>query len=171
VYQYLDLSPARYVTVTGAEISFVIPQSWLDDHHLAPQDIVMYHRVGTTWQALPTRLVRSVNGQVYFTATSPGFSRFAITGQAGTTTGSFAAAPEQAPATGSPTLGAHMATGQPVVTSTTAVPSAQSVPKPGFPFMTIALIGAAGVVLAGSGFLIRRWWIRRQNPALFREYD
>jgi len=41
----------------------------------------------------------------------------------------------------------------------------------GFPVTIIALISGACVVVAGSAWYIRRWWIRRQNPALFKKYD
>jgi len=34
------------------------------------------------------------------------------------------------------------------------------------------LVGAGCVVLVvGISWWVRRWWIRRQNPALFREFD
>ena len=81
VNEYMDSTPVRYATITGAQISFVVPQSWLDTNHFTPQDIVLEHNVGTGWQALTTTFVKSENGVVYFTATTPGFSRFAITGQ------------------------------------------------------------------------------------------
>ncbi|MFA5254337.1 MAG: hypothetical protein WC367_06675 [Methanoregula sp.] len=41
----------------------------------------------------------------------------------------------------------------------------------GFPVTIIALISGACVVVAGSAWYIRRWWIHRQNPALFKKYD
>jgi PGF-pre-PGF domain-containing protein len=176
VYQYLDITPARYGTITGAEISFVVPQFWLDEHHLTPQDIVMYHNVGTSWQVLPTRLVKSANGQLWFTATSPGLSRFAITGQAGSvssvqvttaspggnTFGSMAGTSDS-PVTVKPVI-SH----GPVVAQTMAAPA---LPDTGFPVMPVALIAVCGIGLIGGSLLVRRWWIRRQNPALFREYD
>ncbi|MGB9175816.1 MAG: hypothetical protein WCB46_03660 [Methanoregula sp.] len=37
--------------------------------------------------------------------------------------------------------------------------------------MTAARIGAGCIVLISFGWYVRRWWIRRKNPALFREYD
>jgi hypothetical protein len=33
------------------------------------------------------------------------------------------------------------------------------------------MIIAAIDIPAGGGFVARRWWIRRRNPALFWEYD
>jgi len=175
VYTYVDISPARFTTITEALISFVVPQLWLDEHHLAPQDIVLYHSAGTGWQALPTTQVRTANGQFYYTATSPGFSRFAITGQAGllgntsvrnqvTTLGITVPAVSPQPAVTTLPAGSV-----PVTTQTTAVPVPE--PVPGFLFKTLCIIGTGVVVLGGFVLLFRRWWIRRQNPALFRKYD
>ncbi len=81
VFSYLEISPARTGTITGAEITFTVPQSWLDQHNFTPQDIVMFHYTGGQWVALPTTVVKSGNGQVYFSATTPSFSRFAIAGR------------------------------------------------------------------------------------------
>ena len=62
---------------------------------------------------------------------------------------------------------------QVVVQQTVAAPPAASTGPPwgGIPVVP-AVAALAGIgVIGGGGLLARRWWIRRQNPALFRKYD
>ena len=177
IYEYVDISPARFTRITEANIIFIVPQSWLDEHHLAPQEITLYHNTGKTWQALPTRLDLIRSGEAYYTARSDGFSRFAITGQFNSTlstqnatassTATMYSAPVQVSGSKVPVIAASPVNTVPVTTRTT-VPPVPLPPASGFPFATIV---AAGVMLIGGSYMIRRWWIRRQNPALFREYD
>jgi hypothetical protein len=80
VYEYTDLLPARYTSIQEAVISGSIPQLWLNEHNLTPQDVVIYHLSDSTWTVVPTTLVKSDGGRSYFTAVSPGLGRFAVTG-------------------------------------------------------------------------------------------
>ncbi|MDD1689923.1 MAG: PGF-pre-PGF domain-containing protein [Methanoregula sp.] len=181
VYEYADITPAQYTTISEAKIDFVVSESWLKENHLAPQDVVMYHNTGKTWTALPTTLVMVKNGNAYYTAKSPGFSRFAISCRANSTLSAQNATPTavptfggmpQEPVTTRPTraVAEKALEDTPVATQTTVAPPAPQ-PSPGFTFGTLVLTGAAGIVLIGGVFIVRRWWIRRQNPALFREYE
>jgi PGF-pre-PGF domain-containing protein len=173
VYSYMEISPAHTGTVTGATLTFTVSQSWLDEHHLTPAQIVMYHYTGGQWVALPTTAVKSSNGQVYFSATTSSFSPFAI---GVTEHPAPAVSTTQVPqkTIGSPAAGSTMvqtpahpaAIPQPIATAAPA-PAARDT---GFPLATIALIGAGCILLIGSGWYVRRWYIRRQNPALFEEY-
>lgn len=178
IYEYISLVPARYTTITGATITFTIPASWLEEHDRSPQDIVMYHYTGTGWTALPTTIGTPIQGQVTCTATSPSFSLYAISAMPGTRgniTAAISGATIGDPATTSPPVPASPKISSPVtqapaVQQTSAAPASQ--PASGFAPATIAIVGVfVLVLLIGSGFLIRRWWIRRQNPALFRRYD
>ena len=172
IYQYIDLVPARYTSIDSTVITFTIPVSWLEEHHLSPQDIRMFHNTGTAWETLPTTTGITANGYVSFTAKSPVFSLFAIGGipqVKNTVTGSSQVK----------SFGNEKATSSPIPATqasavrqpTSSAPPVPAQPSTGLPYMTVALFSAGCVVLAGSGYLIRRWWIHRQNPALFKKYD
>jgi PGF-pre-PGF domain-containing protein len=159
-YQYVELTPARFEAITGANITFTVPAAWLAEHGFIPGEVVLYRYNGTAWETLPTWIVDNSGSTITFRATTPGFSLFAITGieKAGEaiTTPTAAQTPPQA-------------TTQPTATETAAVPAGDAAPE--FPLGTVALAGGGLLVLIGAGYLIRRWWIIRQNPALFKKYD
>ncbi|WP_332448769.1 PKD domain-containing protein [Methanoculleus sp.] len=144
-YQYVDLVPARFEEITGANITFSVPAAWLAEHGFAPGEIVMHRYNGTVWEALPTWVVGDSGATVTFRAATPGFSLSAITGieQAG-----------EAVTTPTATQTTPQATTQPTAKETTAAPAGQ--PTPGFSFGTAAL--AFGVVLAlvAVGHRVRR---------------
>jgi PKD repeat protein len=173
VYQYADLVPARFNTIRSAEISFSLPQEWLDEQKIAPGSIVLYRRTAGSWNALPTRVLNAKDGTVNYAAASPGFSLFAIAGITADATPVTVATPkeimngvvqEQPPAPA-------VAMDVPVTTQTTA-PPAPTTPagSSAFPVVpALVVLGCAGLI--GGGWYVRRWWIRQQNPALFAEYE
>ena len=158
-YQYIELTPARFEEITGANITFSIPTAWLAEQGFAPDEIVLYRYNGTAWEPLPTCVVDDAGATVTFGATSPGFSLFAISGVR-----------DESPVV-TPTAAetATQTTAQLTATETVAVPVDEAAPD--FPLGMVALIAGGVPALAGAGYFTRRWWIRRQNPALFRDYD
>jgi hypothetical protein len=170
VYQYFDLAPARYTTITGATIYFSVPQEWLDRYRIAPEGVVLYRLTTAGWTALPTTSPGTKNGIVSFSAGTPGFSHFAIAG----TPGSPAAIEATVTPTAQGTPVQREVTRKPVTVQTTVTPvSGHPVPpQPPSPSLLIIVAGVTAVgLLAVGAVLLRRWWIRRQNPALFRDYD
>jgi len=171
VYQYIDLVPARFKTINSAEIFFSVPQSWLDEHRIAPKNIILYHLTRNGWVALPTKFLETKDGNVYLSAASPGFSLFAIAGTADNET----------PVTVSTSqiildnLVQDQSTVQtanvPVTTRTTAPPVTNVKPSAPSPLLNIVLVIATIGILISGGFMVRRWWIQRQNPALFQKYN
>ena len=159
-YQYVDLVPARFEEITGANITFSVPAAWLDEHGFTPEEIVLYHYNGTAWEALPTWVVDAAGTTVTLRAATPGFSLFAISGIEQV---------EEAVTTPTAAATTSRAVAEPTAEQTAAAPAGE--PAPEFPLGTIALVGGVILVLAAGGYLVRRWWIRRQNPALFRDYD
>lgn len=172
LYQYVELTPARYLTIDGVEIFFAIPEHWLKEHGLEPEEILLYHATENAWQALPTRVADVKNEEILFSAESPGFSLFAIAGSPRERVTQ--SAPEMrnppnenvdgnAPPSRSP---------QQMVPVRTTVPVAgiSDIPVSPSPvvFVIAGIAGCCGI--AGAGVVVRRWWMRRQNPELFRKY-
>jgi PGF-pre-PGF domain-containing protein len=173
VYQYLFITSS---TITGAvskiTFDFSVPQSWLTAHGFTTGDIVMMHYVDGQWQTLETQFVSEKSGNVYYRATSTGLSYFAIAYQKdGTNMGTSTPVPTTL------VTGRASVTDAPLPVSVTSketqnqTPSMVTSPVKGTP-LTIIIIGIIGAIAIIIGaILVRRWWIRRQNPVMFRDYD
>lgn len=176
VYQYISITSSTIPGVVDHTVfDFSVPQSWLTEHGFSVSDIVMMHNVDGQWQTLETRFVSQSDGNVFYESTTPSFSYFAIAYQKGNTTMG------QATPIPTPTTSALVKTsvtgtsGLPVAITTkethNTAPAPIVAPVEGMPLTTlvIGVVGAIAIIVAA--FLVRRWWIRRQNPALFRNYD
>jgi len=78
VYQYIDVTPAHFTSVTAAVIEFSVAKSWIEEQHITPANVAMSRFHDGAWANLPTSFVREANGHAYYQAESPGFSIFAI---------------------------------------------------------------------------------------------
>jgi PGF-pre-PGF domain-containing protein len=174
VYQYIRLVPARYDAITNVVINFTVPVSWLDENHILPGGIVLWHPGADGWEALPTTFQYAKDGTAYFSVQSSGFSVFAIAGTPTLATPiNTVTTPQDSPAgiIQSPIPAAATVTKAPVTKETTAPPVTVQAPARSAPFPLVPVIAAICCIgLAGGGWYARRWWIRRQNPALFEEY-
>jgi hypothetical protein len=129
------------------------------------QDITVqyYDTAAKTWVSLPTTVDRNSRT---VTTTTKHFSLYAVFVKIAKTASSV------------PTRATYSWETPTAVIHTTAsiIPTATPVPappqsSPHLPFVTIVAVIAGLAILIGCILLIRRWWIRRQNPALFRDYD
>ena len=174
VYQYISLVPARFTSISKAVIHFTVPQVWLDENHIDPKSIVLYHQTANGWEALPTTVLSTKDGTVYFSGESGGFSLFAIAGTPKSVTPPGIITTQQILNSPVPeqTLVPAAVAKAPVTTQTTVPPVVSEAPAGSSAFPLIpALIGVGCAAIIGGGWYVRRWWIRRQNPALFAEHD
>jgi PGF-pre-PGF domain-containing protein len=167
-----------------------VDSSYLAEHGVVPADIRIMSYSDSGWTSLDTRFTGSSGNRFYFASDYDRYSPILI-GNLKDDAGGFQGV--GGAATMAPTIPGTMAiTRQPPTAETrtvsreeTAVPVVQqpaaeppapapaSVPagSSNFPVMALVLIGAGCIVLTGAGWYVRRWWIHRQNPVLFREYD
>ena len=165
----VECSPAGATFDQPVTVTFTMTRSQWDttlaQANGKSQDITVqyYDTTAKTWVSLPTTVdptTRTVS------TTTKHFSLFAVFVKITKTASS---APTRATYSWE-TPAAVIHTPASVVPTATPVPAPpQSSPQ--LPVVTIVAIFAGIAILIGCILLIRRWWIRRQNPALFRDYD
>jgi hypothetical protein len=184
---YVEISPigVNPSSVDFHIIRFSVSSSWLTDHNISPGSIVLARYHDNQWNELPTTFVGASGTDFLFDADTPGFSYFAVTvnqSAGATATASSLPAPALTVTSGDTPGSAGTITGTPVtrtvVTAKTTVPPAmQSGSEPASPSLfplspvTGAIVVTAVLIVTGSAVIARRWWIRKQNPALFKKYD
>jgi len=147
-------------TMTGAQWDTTLAQA-----NSKSQDITIqyYDNTAKTWVSLPTTVDLSTQT---VTTTTKHFSLFAVFVKVARTASS---APTRATYSRETPAGViHTPAG--IVPTATPVPAPPQYTSP-LPVMTIVAIIAGLATLIGCILILRRWWIRRQNPALFRRYD
>lgn len=164
-------------------ISFWVNGTWMKRYRLGASDIVMLRHYQGIWEELPTTFEYGDGSTYYFTATTPGFSYFAVATRNLTPTNmsvtrdAFLADKSMAVTPGAiiTAITTPAITPEPTVTTyrTRTAPLSEKNPTgfPGIPDYLFIIASVYLVLMAGGVFLLRRWWIRRQNPSLFRKYD
>ncbi|MBC8500566.1 MAG: PGF-pre-PGF domain-containing protein [Nanoarchaeota archaeon] len=79
VYKYLQISKTNIENrdIEEATISFEVEKEWLRNSSLERDDVALF-RYAAGWDELPTNIMRENLTTVFYNATTPGFSYFAI---------------------------------------------------------------------------------------------
>jgi PGF-pre-PGF domain-containing protein len=180
---YLDINWywVRDAEVKDVYITFSVDEGWMKERGIAPENLVMLRYYDNSWHEIPIQREEYSRGRYYYVASASGVSYFAVTykGALGTSTiqplASQITIPQQTLSeslTIEPTRVVNLTTvpKTPVKTTTTVPPISSEEPFE-IPIIWIIFGIGAFIGLVLIALLVRRWWIRRQNPVLFRKYD
>lgn len=87
-YKYLQITVSGITNddIESATIKFKIPKSWFEDNSLDSNTVLLNKYVDGDWNPLGTTMTSQDDTYYYYEATTSGFSYFAITAKAVTTT-------------------------------------------------------------------------------------
>lgn len=77
-YKYLDI--ATDVSIENASFEFSVEKSWISEENLVKESIVLLHHKGENWNKLDTTIVGENSSHIFYSASTPDFSTFVITG-------------------------------------------------------------------------------------------
>ena len=92
LYQFLDMTATNLeeTNILDVKVQFKVKKSWLSDNNVNDSTVKL-NRYDMIWEELETNRLNEDSENIYYEATSPGFSVYAITGEA------FSAAPQETP--------------------------------------------------------------------------
>jgi PGF-pre-PGF domain-containing protein len=73
--------------IENSKVCFKVEKSWVQDKNIDQNSITLNRYSDEKWEQLPVTLSEEDDGFLYFTSETPGFSSFAITGKAKSTSG------------------------------------------------------------------------------------
>ncbi|PIN74483.1 hypothetical protein COV18_07565 [Candidatus Woesearchaeota archaeon CG10_big_fil_rev_8_21_14_0_10_37_12] len=88
VHQILEITKSSDMTealLSDVKIKFSVDKKWLNDNNLNNNDLALFRYDKNKWNALPTTVENFDMSNVYYSATTPGFSYFIIADKGGTT--------------------------------------------------------------------------------------
>ena len=82
VFQYIDITPTNLVNTNLKDITikFTVDKSWLTANNVQEANVALLH-YDNGWVPLPTQVLASGSTSVTFSATTSGFSHFAVAGK------------------------------------------------------------------------------------------
>jgi PGF-pre-PGF domain-containing protein len=80
VYRHLSIERTNLSFRNGTVIEFFIAKSWISDNNINVSTVAL-NRLSGNWTKLPTFRTGEDASRLFFNATAPGFSYFAITGE------------------------------------------------------------------------------------------
>jgi len=180
VYEFhkITLYHATNDDINQAKIEFTVSPSYLESQKMTYRDVQLMRYRDKVWEKLPTEYEGMKDGEHLYRATTAGFSYFATvivkdaTIMTTTTTTTVPTLAGQAQISQKPTAIPVKRTVALTTAKTQAAPPVTDTPKPAGMSIPFYIFGIAGIIiLCISIVIVRRWYIRRQNPALFRKYD
>lgn len=82
-YTYLDISKANLAdsNIKSGSIDFKVAKTWLNTNNVLAEKVSLYRFSNSAWQKLSTTITSQDSNYVYYSASTPGFSYFAIAGE------------------------------------------------------------------------------------------
>ena len=179
-YLQIQMVGMNPTVIDHATIVFEVSGSWLASHNLNPADVSLMRYVDDQWVELPTAFSHKDGDNYYFSATTPGFSYFAITARQSTDVPDIPDEPETMVGTSKTpvqTFGDLAGPGSSdspsskvaVITQATPVPPPVNPPAPNEPSYLPVLVILVCIVVVAGAFIAWRWRQKQENPLLFEK--
>jgi PGF-pre-PGF domain-containing protein len=174
-----------------SDLTFFVDSDYLEAHRVNPADVKLMSFTDKHWNELPTRFTGSQGNRFYYEADCDRYSLLfignrkdgyqqvpqigilAMTNVTVLSESEIPTEPENTmlhkPIPSGTSPGLHQKSSQNESVNEEVAP--RSTVSAYEPYQAYLLLGALFFMLVAGVFIVKRWWIRRQNPALFRDYD